>query len=211
MRLQPDAIAHARSRLHARQRADLGHQRQDDDGRDGRRRSCAAAGVALVHNQAGANMAGGVATTLLGAAGARGGIAGELGLFEVDELWLAAVADELAPRAILLGNLFRDQLDRYGELEAIAESWEEVLGARHTCPGPERRRPAASPTSAASTRRRSTSASRTTRSRCRAWPTPPTPSTAAAAARRTCSTPSTSATSATTTAPAAAAAARRPR
>ncbi len=86
------------------------------------------AGVALVHNQAGANMAGGIATTLLAAARPRGGIDGELGLFEVDELWLASVAAQLRPRAILLANLFRDQLDRYGELETIAESWERVLG-----------------------------------------------------------------------------------
>jgi UDP-N-acetylmuramyl tripeptide synthase len=85
------------------------------------------AGIRLVHNQAGANMAGGVATTLLTAARPRAGIAGELGLFEVDELWLAPIAAELRPRAILLGNLFRDQLDRYGELETIAESWEGVL------------------------------------------------------------------------------------
>jgi UDP-N-acetylmuramyl tripeptide synthase len=85
------------------------------------------AGVPIVHNQAGANMAGGVATTLLAAAGPRGSIAGELGLFEVDELWLAALAAQLQPRAILLGNLFRDQLDRYGEMETIADSWERVI------------------------------------------------------------------------------------
>jgi lipid II isoglutaminyl synthase (glutamine-hydrolysing) len=85
------------------------------------------AGVELVHNQAGANMAGGVATTLLEAARPRGAIDGELGLFEVDELWLASLAAQLHPRAIVLGNLFRDQLDRYGELDTIAESWEQVL------------------------------------------------------------------------------------
>jgi len=85
------------------------------------------AGVELVHNQAGANMAGGIATTLLAAARPHGAISGELGLFEVDELWLAQLARELRPRAILLGNLFRDQLDRYGELDTIAESWERDL------------------------------------------------------------------------------------
>ncbi len=87
------------------------------------------AGVDLVHNQAGANMAGGIATTLLDAARAHGAIDGELGLFEVDELWLASLAAQLHPRAIVLGNLFRDQLDRYGELDTIAESWERVLAA----------------------------------------------------------------------------------
>jgi UDP-N-acetylmuramyl tripeptide synthase len=81
------------------------------------------AGVALVHNAAGANMAGGIATALLAAARRGAAIDGELGLFEVDELWLDAVAAQLHPRVILLANLFRDQLDRYGELETIAERW----------------------------------------------------------------------------------------
>jgi lipid II isoglutaminyl synthase (glutamine-hydrolysing) len=85
------------------------------------------AGFALVNNHAGANMAGGIATALLTAARPRGGIAGELGLFEVDELWLDTVAAELHPRAVVLGNLFRDQLDRYGELETIAERWGHEL------------------------------------------------------------------------------------
>jgi UDP-N-acetylmuramyl tripeptide synthase len=85
-------------------------------------------GVRLVHNQAGANMAGGIASTLLAAARSRGRIAGELGLFEVDELWLAPVAAQLRGlRAVLLSNLFRDQLDRYGELETIADSWVRAL------------------------------------------------------------------------------------
>ncbi len=81
-------------------------------------------GATLVHNRAGANMAGGVAAALAGAA-RRGGreLDGDLGLFEVDEFWLGAVVEELDPRAMLLGNLFRDQLDRYGELETIADRW----------------------------------------------------------------------------------------
>jgi UDP-N-acetylmuramyl tripeptide synthase len=85
------------------------------------------AGVTIVHNRAGANMAGGVASTLLAATRAGGRIDGELGLFEVDEFWLAALTEQLGPRAILLSNLFRDQLDRYGELETIADRWASVL------------------------------------------------------------------------------------
>ena len=87
------------------------------------------AGVKLVHNRAGANMAGGIAAALLAAARPREGMDGELGLFEVDELWLDAVSAELHPRAIVLANLFRDQLDRYGELETIAERWANDLHA----------------------------------------------------------------------------------
>jgi lipid II isoglutaminyl synthase (glutamine-hydrolysing) len=93
----------------------------------------AAAGVETVHNRAGANMPGGVATALLQAA-PRGRIAGSrLGLFEVDEAWLGTVLAELGPHTVVLGNLFRDQLDRYGELERLADEWAEVVarGAGH--------------------------------------------------------------------------------
>ena len=87
----------------------------------------------LVHNRAGANMAGGVASTLLAAARRGNAIDGELGLFEVDEFWLDRVAAQLRPRAMVLGNLFRDQLDRYGELDTIADRWAALaaLDARH--------------------------------------------------------------------------------
>jgi UDP-N-acetylmuramyl tripeptide synthase len=85
------------------------------------------ADIPLVYNQAGANMAGGIASELLSAARPGGRIAGELGLFEVDELWLSSVAEQLHPRTLLLGNLFRDQLDRYGEIETIADSWAQTV------------------------------------------------------------------------------------
>jgi UDP-N-acetylmuramyl tripeptide synthase len=87
------------------------------------------AGTRLVHNRSGANMSGGVASTLLGASSGRR-MRGELGLFEVDEFWLGQVVEELAPRALLLSNLFRDQLDRYGELDTIADRWAAVVAAR---------------------------------------------------------------------------------
>jgi lipid II isoglutaminyl synthase (glutamine-hydrolysing) len=85
------------------------------------------AGITVVHNRAGANMAGGIASALLGASRSGGRIDGELGLFEVDEFWLDRVTRELSAHAMLLGNLFRDQLDRYGELETIADRWAEVV------------------------------------------------------------------------------------
>ncbi len=132
MRLQPDAIAALGSRL-ARGSVLL----SATNGKTTTASMAAAmferAGVPLVHNQAGANMAGGIATALLDAARPGGAIAGELGLFEVDEMWLAPLAAELHPRAMVLANLFRDQLDRYGELEAIAQRWHEAIalgGAR---------------------------------------------------------------------------------
>jgi lipid II isoglutaminyl synthase (glutamine-hydrolysing) len=81
------------------------------------------AGQPVVHNRAGSNMAWGVATALLDA----GRAPGQLGLFEVDEAWLPTVADQLEPRLLLLSNLFRDQLDRYGELELLADRWAELV------------------------------------------------------------------------------------
>src|SRR5450631_3517562 len=87
------------------------------------------AGIRLVHNRSGANMAGGVASTLLTAARRGDAIDGELGLFELDEFWLDRVGPQLHPAAIVLGNLFRDQLDRYGELETIADRWAAMVTA----------------------------------------------------------------------------------
>jgi UDP-N-acetylmuramyl tripeptide synthase len=82
----------------------------------------AAEGRPPVHNRAGSNMTWGVATALLEQRGAEG-------LFEVDEAWLPRVAQQLNPRLIVLGNLFRDQLDRYGEMEALAEEWAKAVAA----------------------------------------------------------------------------------
>ena len=75
----------------------------------------------LAHNHSGANLVSGVASTLLAAANA------ELGLLEVDEGALPEVLRRVRPRAVCLGNLFRDQLDRYGELELVAERWREAV------------------------------------------------------------------------------------
>jgi lipid II isoglutaminyl synthase (glutamine-hydrolysing) len=86
----------------------------------------AAAGWRTVSNRAGANLVFGVATALLDGAAARP--KPEFGLFEVDEFALAEVVGRLSPRVVVLMNLFRDQLDRYGELEAIADSWARMIG-----------------------------------------------------------------------------------
>jgi UDP-N-acetylmuramyl tripeptide synthase len=77
--------------------------------------------IRLAHNRSGANLVSGIASTLLSANRA------EMGLFEVDEGALTRVAATVRPRVLCLGNLFRDQLDRYGELELIAERWRAVV------------------------------------------------------------------------------------
>jgi lipid II isoglutaminyl synthase (glutamine-hydrolysing) len=83
----------------------------------------ASVGRTPVHNRAGSNMTWGVATALLEQEG-------DEGLFEVDEAWLPKVADQLDPGLIVLGNLFRDQLDRYGEIEILADDWADTVAAR---------------------------------------------------------------------------------
>ena len=75
----------------------------------------------LAWNNSGANLASGIASTLLNADGA------DLGLLEVDEFALPELMRRTHPRVVCLGNLFRDQLDRYGELEHIAERWRDAV------------------------------------------------------------------------------------
>ncbi len=79
--------------------------------------------VRVAHNSSGANLVSGVASTLLHSAD------DDLGLFEVDEAALPEVARRVHPKALLLGNLFRDQLDRYGELEILATRWRETVAS----------------------------------------------------------------------------------
>ena len=75
----------------------------------------------LAWNRSGANLASGITSTLLATRDA------ELGLLEVDEFALPEVMRRTRPRVVCLGNLFRDQLDRYGELEHIAERWRSAV------------------------------------------------------------------------------------
>jgi UDP-N-acetylmuramyl tripeptide synthase len=88
-----------------------------------------AAGMRPVGNRAGSNMMRGIASALVESAGWSGRMDGagrRMGIFEVDEATVPKVAGAVAPRAILFTNLFRDQLDRYGEVEHVAELWREA-------------------------------------------------------------------------------------
>jgi UDP-N-acetylmuramyl tripeptide synthase len=86
----------------------------------------AASGHEVVHNRAGSNMHWGVATALLDSTKLP---ANAIGLFEIDEAWVSKLAPRLAPRLVVLGNLFRDQLDRYGELERLSDEWAAMIAA----------------------------------------------------------------------------------
>src|SRR5579883_2186342 len=82
-----------------------------------------ALGRSPVHNRAGANLAAGIASALVADADVLGRPRGDLGIFEVDEATVPRVVPAIAPRTAVFLNLFRDQLDRYGEIDAIAGLW----------------------------------------------------------------------------------------
>src|SRR5581483_4011363 len=89
-----------------------------------------AAGYLPVANRAGSNMMRGVAAALVEAAGPSGRLrraAKRIGIFEIDEATLPYAADAVRPRAIAFTNLFRDQLDRYGEVEHVAGIWHRLV------------------------------------------------------------------------------------
>jgi UDP-N-acetylmuramyl tripeptide synthase len=87
----------------------------------------AADGRRVLHNRAGANLVTGLTATALAGSTLAGRVRADIGLFETDEAALPRALDETQPRLVLLHNLFRDQLDRYGEVDTIASAWRAAL------------------------------------------------------------------------------------
>jgi UDP-N-acetylmuramyl tripeptide synthase len=85
------------------------------------------AGIENVHNRAGSNLMFGVASALIERSDLSGRLSARVGLFEVDEAALPAAIAETSPRLVLVTNLFRDQLDRYGELDTLAGKMSEGI------------------------------------------------------------------------------------
>ncbi|TCJ20714.1 DUF1727 domain-containing protein [Rubrobacter taiwanensis] len=79
-------------------------------------RILSAAGIRAMNNSTGANLATGVTAALVSDSGLSGRPRSEMGLFEVDEASVPEVVREAKPHTLAVLNLFRDQLDRYGEL-----------------------------------------------------------------------------------------------
>lgn len=86
-----------------------------------------AGNVSLITNQSGSNLKRGITSRLIEEASLAGKINADVAVFEVDEASLPAVADALRPTHIAILNLFRDQLDRYGELDTTANLLGGVL------------------------------------------------------------------------------------
>lgn len=80
-------------------------------------------GKKVIQNTSGANLLNGIASTLISHARINGKLTADYALFEIDENNLPLALSQITPHAIIVLNLFRDQLDRYGELDSIASKW----------------------------------------------------------------------------------------
>ncbi len=85
------------------------------------------AGFKPVHNRSGANLITGVTSAILNSSSLLGQPRGDVGLFEVDEANLPRTLAETHPKVVVINNLFRDQLDRYGEIDYVAGLWRGAL------------------------------------------------------------------------------------
>ncbi|NBT94210.1 MAG: hypothetical protein EBT47_04215, partial [Chloroflexi bacterium] len=91
-----------------------------------------ASGWAPIHNASGSNLSRGVLATLLRHASFTGALRvpeNAIGVFETDEAAVPRVLRDTRPRVLVVTNLFRDQLDRYGEVNAIAQQWRDAISA----------------------------------------------------------------------------------
>lgn len=80
------------------------------------------AGYKCTHNQAGSNLSWGVASSLIGASTWSGRLDADYAVMEVDEGAFPGVTREIRPGGVVLTNIFRDQLDRYGEVDHVRDS-----------------------------------------------------------------------------------------
>ncbi len=79
------------------------------------------AGKTIIHNRTGANLIQGVTTSFIAGSTYAGKIRADLGVLEVDEASMPAVASRLPVRGVIITNLFPDQLDRFGELQCTLD------------------------------------------------------------------------------------------
>ncbi|HEY8730916.1 MAG TPA: MurT ligase domain-containing protein [Candidatus Limnocylindria bacterium] len=86
-----------------------------------------AAGWQPVHNRSGSNLERGIAAALLADATWGAALRGDVGVFEIDEASVPRVLTRLVPRILVITNLFRDQLDRYFEIDALARRIGEAI------------------------------------------------------------------------------------
>ncbi len=81
-----------------------------------------AGGQRVISNRSGSNMKQGIVSSLVAEASVRGVLRGSptIGVFEVDEATVPLIMQAIGVTEVLVTNLFRDQLDRYGDLDTVA-------------------------------------------------------------------------------------------
>lgn len=84
-------------------------------------------GYKIAHNSTGANLENGLATALIENTSLLGSLNVDYAILEVDENIVPKVLKPLQPKIIICLNLFRDQLDRYGEVDTISKKWTKVI------------------------------------------------------------------------------------
>lgn len=84
-------------------------------------------GKKLVHNKEGANMTSGIATTLIKSSKFNGKLDADMGIFEIDEANMPLLLSDIKPKIVVITNFFRDQLDRYGELDTTIKKVKKSL------------------------------------------------------------------------------------
>lgn len=86
-------------------------------------------GKTVLHNESGANLLNGIASTIVLNTDTSGKLSQEYAIFEIDENVLPLLLKEIHPDYLVLMNLFRDQLDRYGEINAITTKWQQAIAS----------------------------------------------------------------------------------
>jgi lipid II isoglutaminyl synthase (glutamine-hydrolysing) len=80
-----------------------------------------------LHNRSGSNLLRGVASTLINQSSLTGKLPYNFAIFEIDEAVVPKAIKALNPKIILFTNLFRDQLDRYGEIDTLLSRWQQAI------------------------------------------------------------------------------------
>lgn len=81
----------------------------------------------IIHNRQGSNLLRGIASTLVYESSILGKLNVDLALWEADEAALLPISQNIPIDTLLLLNLFRDQLDRYGEINTTRKKWQQVI------------------------------------------------------------------------------------
>ena len=82
----------------------------------------------VLTNKTGANFTRGIASTILMSMSLTGKLAQRIAVFEIDEAWAVRFVDAVQTRGVVITNVMRDQMDRFGEIDHTARLLRHVVG-----------------------------------------------------------------------------------